>query len=220
MNRNKTIIRIERSTPLDIIPYLIQFIQYQHKRICWLINFATDISLSGNGLSKNPIPLNIRNLRLMHFRRYSAMKFALFGLHQIHPMRYVKAIKPVKHRFQCDISDACKYPRYNAPKPYLYKNNASKRKFLCKGCSSMFSPDKSWFTKTMALRCPHCLNTLVHNKDHKHFIVHKCVNPKCPYYLRNHKKVEQKDLVADYGKINLCFIASTVNSLWIALPWT
>lgn len=50
------------------------------------------------------------------------------------------------------------------------------------------------------LRCPHCGNTLVPKKDKKHFIVHKCVNPKCPYYLHNLKKVDKADLKEDYGK--------------------
>ena len=41
---------------------------------------------------------------------------------------------------------------------------------------------------------------LAHKKDRKHFVVHKCVNPKCPYYLHNLKKVDKKDLAEDYGK--------------------
>ncbi len=50
------------------------------------------------------------------------------------------------------------------------------------------------------LICPHCGNTLVAKKDRKFFRVHKYVNPKCPYYLHNLRKVEQKDLDEDYGK--------------------
>ncbi len=41
---------------------------------------------------------------------------------------------------------------------------------------------------------------MVHKKDRKHFIVHKCVNPKCPYYLHNLKTVDKADLDEDYGK--------------------
>ncbi len=52
----------------------------------------------------------------------------------------------------------------------------------------------------MKLRCPHCGNTLVPKKERKHFIIHKCINPKCPYYLYNLKKVDQEDLRQDYGK--------------------
>lgn len=52
----------------------------------------------------------------------------------------------------------------------------------------------------MKLRCPHCGNALVPKKDRKHFIIHKCVNPKCPYYLHNLKKVDKENLIEDYGK--------------------
>lgn len=114
--------------------------------------------------------------------------------------RYDKKIKPVSRRSECDIDDDCKCPRCNAPKPYLYKNNGSKNQIRCKVCSTLFSPQESRFTKTTALRCPYCLNMLVPKKNRKHFILHKCTNPKCPYYLHNLKKVDKKDLDEDYGK--------------------
>ena len=37
-------------------------------------------------------------------------------------------------------------------------------------------------------------------KERKQFAVHKCVNPKCPYYLHNLKTVDQQDLKEDFGK--------------------
>ena len=49
-------------------------------------------------------------------------------------------------------------------------------------------------------RCPHCGNALVPKKDRKHFVIHKCINPKCPYYLHNLKQVDKQDLKEDYGK--------------------
>ena len=52
----------------------------------------------------------------------------------------------------------------------------------------------------MKLRCPHCGNTLVPKKDRKFFIVHKCVNKKCPYYLHQLKKVAKEDLKEPHGK--------------------
>ena len=48
--------------------------------------------------------------------------------------------------------------------------------------------------------CPHCSHTLVAKKDRKFFRIHKCVNPKCPYYLNNLKKVDKKHLAEPYGK--------------------
>ena len=50
------------------------------------------------------------------------------------------------------------------------------------------------------MRCPHCGKALVAKKERKHFILHKCVNPKCPYYLHNLKKVDKADLEESYGK--------------------
>lgn len=56
------------------------------------------------------------------------------------------------------------------------------------------------FSKSYSLKCPHCNHSLAHKKDRKHFVVHKCVNTKCPYYLHNLNKVDKKDLKEDYGK--------------------
>ena len=44
------------------------------------------------------------------------------------------------------------------------------------------------------------MHSLVPKKNRKHFIVHKCVNPKCPYYISNLKNVDKTDLKKDYGK--------------------
>ena len=110
-----------------------------------------------------------------------------------------KPIRPVQRRSECNIADDCKCPRCNAPKIYLYKNNGSKGQLLCKVCQNHFSPEENRYS-SLKLRCPHCMNTLVPKKDRKHFIVHKCVNPKCPYYVKNLRKVDKKDLKEDYGK--------------------
>ena len=114
--------------------------------------------------------------------------------------KYGKKIKPVSRRSECDIDGNCSCPRCNAPKPYLYKNNGSKGQILCKVCSTAFSPEENRFSKSYSLKCPHCNHSLAHKKDRKHFVVHKCVNPKCPYYLHNLNKVDKKDLKEDYGK--------------------
>lgn len=56
------------------------------------------------------------------------------------------------------------------------------------------------------MKCPHCSHTLVHTKDRKHFVIHKCINPKCPYYLRNLKKVDKADLQKNKYKYKLHYI--------------
>ena len=111
--------------------------------------------------------------------------------------KYDVTISPVKRRGECDIPNDYICPHCNAPKAYLYRNNGSNDQVLCKVCgksSSTFVPD------TIALFCPHCSHTLVPKKDRKFFRIHKCVNPKCPYYLNNLKKVDKKHLSEPYGK--------------------
>ena len=186
---------------MDIILYLLNYIQYQHKQICWLLNFICRyIPLKQWAFddSHSPKYQKFKIDELPKILRYEVWHYTDYIKYI--KWRYGKTIKPVQRRSECDISDDCKCPRCNAPKLYLYKNNGSNGQILCKVCSTTFSPVESRFTKTMALRCPHCLNTLVHKKDRKHFILHKCVNPKCPYYLHNLKKVEKKDLNEDFGK--------------------
>ena len=83
--------------------------------------------------------------------------------------------------------------------PFLYKNNGSKKQLLCKICNATFLPDEGRFSAAK-LQCPHCGRSLTPKKERKHFIVHKCVNPECPYYLNNLKKVDKTDLAEKYGK--------------------
>ena len=186
---------------MDIILYLLQYIKYQQKIICQLFYFICRF-----------IPLKQWTFDDSHSPKYQKFKIdelpkilhcEVWDYRDYIPYiqwRYGKTIKPVRRRSVCDIDDDCKCPRCNAPKPYLYKNNGSKGQILCKVCDTRFSPEESRFTRHTALRCPHCLNILVPKKQRKHFIIHKCVNPKCPYYLHNLDKVDKEDLKEDYGK--------------------
>ena len=184
-----------------LILYLLQLIQYQHKQICWLLNFICRyIPLKQWAFDDSHSPkyqkFKIDELPLItDFRQDWTYK----ELIPYYEKRYGKKIRPISRRSECDIPDSCTCPRCDAPKPFLYKNNGSKGQLLCKICDARFSPDESRFS-AVKLRCPHCGNTLIPKKDRKHFIVHKCVNPKCSYYLHNLKKVDKSDLKEDYGK--------------------
>jgi transposase-like protein len=188
---------------MDIILYLLQFIQYQHKQICWLLNFICRY-----------IPLKQWAFDDSHSPKYQKFKIDELPLIlKVEPWDYrdymeylkwrykddYKPIKPVRRYGECDIDDGCTCPRCNAPKIYLYKNNGSKGQLLCKVCQTRFATEENRHT-SLKLRCPHCMHTLVPKKDRKHFVVHKCVNPKCPYYVKNLKKVDKADLKEDYGK--------------------
>lgn len=187
---------------MDIISYFIQLIQYQHKQICWLLNFICRY-----------IPLKQWAFDDSHSPKYQKFKidelplitdfkqdWTYKDLIPYYEKRYHKKIKPVNRRSECDIPENCCCPLCGAPQIFLYKNNGSKGQALCKVCDARFSPEESRFTKASTLRCPHCGNTLVAKKNRKHFIIHKCVNPKCDYYLHNLKKVDKEHLNKPYGK--------------------
>ena len=188
---------------VTIILYLIQIIQQFYSINCFLLKllcrymplkqWAHDDSNSPKyqkfKIDELPLILNVEPWDYQDFMTYLKWRYN----------DDFKPIKPVKRRSECDISDDCKCPRCNAPSIYLYKNNGSKGQLMCKVCQTRFSPEESRHT-SLKLRCPHCLNTLVPKKNRKHFIVHKCVNPKCPYYVKNLRKVDKKDLKEDYGK--------------------
>ena len=186
---------------MDIILYLLQTIQDLYRQNCWLINFICRyIPLKQWAFDDSHSPtyqkFKIDELPLVtDFRQDWTYK----ELIPYYEKRYGKKIRPVSRRSECDIPDECTCPRCDAPKPFLYKNNGSKGQLLCKVCAARFSPAESRFS-SVKLRCPHCGNALVPKKDRKHFIVHKCVNPKCPYYLHNLKKVDKADLKEGYGK--------------------
>ena len=186
---------------MDIILYLLQIIQQLYKQNCWLINFICKY-----------IPLKQWAFDDSHSPKYQKFKidklpkivfYEQWDYRDYIPYlewKYGKKIKPVNRHGECDIDDNCTCPRCNAPKPFLYKNNGSKGQILCKVCSTVFSPQDNRFSKPYTLKCPHCNHSLVHKKDRKHFVIHKCVNRKCPYYLHNLKKIDSKDLQEDYGK--------------------
>ena len=187
---------------MDIIQYLLSIIQYLYQQNCWLINLICRY-----------IPLKQWAFDDSHSPKYQ--KFRVDQLPKVQIIhhewdwrllipyfehRYHVKIKPVSRRKECDIPQDCSCPSCGAPQPYLYRNNGKAGQLKCKVCNTNFSPDENRFAKQFTLRCPHCGKALVAKKERKHFILHKCVNPKCPYYLHNLKKVDKADLNEDYGK--------------------
>lgn len=185
-----------------IILYLLQLIQVLYQQNCWFLNFICRY-----------IPLRQWAFEDSHSPKYQKFKTdelpRIINLHQdwdwrdllnYYQKRYGKVIKPVNRRSDCDIPEDCTCPSCKAPKLYLYKNNGSKGQILCKICQNCFSLRDNRFSRQYQLRCPHCSHSLVPKKSRKFFVLHKCVNPKCPYYLRNLKKVDREHLDSPYGK--------------------
>ncbi len=187
---------------MNIILYLLELCHQLYQQNCWLMNFICRY-----------IPLKQRAFDDSHSPKYQKFKVDELpkivyhhqdwdwkDLNSYYTWKYGKPVKPVQRRSECDIPEDCTCPACKAPQPYLYRNNGKAGQLLCKVCGTRFSPDESRFSKVVSLKCPYCSHTLTRKKDRKHFIIHKCENPKCPYYLHNLKKVDKADLDEDYGK--------------------
>ncbi len=189
---------------MDIIQYLLQIVQQLYQQLGWLLNFVCRY-----------IPLKQWAFDDSHSPKYQKLKIDKLpkiisykqewdwkDLLEYYEKRYHKTVKPVRHRSDSDIPQDCSCPRCHAPVQYLSWNDGKKKSQLyCKVCKTLFSPTKdNRFSKTTVLQCPYCFHNLVPVKSRRHFIIHKCVNPKCPYYLNNLKKVDPDDLSEDYGK--------------------
>lgn len=189
---------------MNIIQYLLHLIQELYKQNCWLIQFICKY-----------VPLKQWAFDDSHSPKYEKFKtdelpkiitikqdWTWKDLIPYYQQRYGKLIKPVFRRTACDIPADCTCPQCLAPVDYLMWNDGKKKsQILCKVCQSRFSStDDNRFSKTTILRCPHCNHSLVRVKDRKHFVIHKCINLQCPYYLHKLNKVDKKDLVEDHGK--------------------
>ena len=185
---------------VNIILYLLQLCHQLYQQNCWLIHFICRY-----------IPLKQCSFDDSHSPKYQKFKIDklpviktfikqdwLFLL-EYYQWKYGKPVKPVQRRNGKSIPEDTICPLCGAPHHYIYDNNGGNGQYQCKICGQTFCSGEV-VTTPFRLTCPHCGNTLVTKKDRKFFRIHKCVNPKCPYYLHNLKKVDQKDLAEDYGK--------------------
>lgn len=195
---------------MDIILYLIQLIQHLYKQNCWLVLFICKyipLKQWAYDDSKSPAYQKFKIDELPRIISYE-QDWKWNDLITYYEQRYSKTINPTFRRVECDIPDDCTCPVCNAPKPYLTWNDGKKKSQIrCKVCLNLHSPsDDSSFSKTHKLRCPHCSRILEPIKNRKHFIIHKCKNSKCPFYLHNLKKVKKEHLIEEKSKYKLHYI--------------
>ena len=195
---------------MDIILYLIQLIQHLYKQNCWLVLFICKyipLKQWAYDDSKSPTYQKFKIDELPRIISYE-QDWKWNDLITYYEQRYSKTINPTFRRVECDIPDDCTCPVCNAPKPYLTWNDGKKKSQIrCKVCLNLHSPsDDSRFSKTHKLRCPHCSRILEPIKNRKHFIIHKCKNSKCPFYLHNLKKVKKEHLIEEKSKYKLHYI--------------
>ena len=185
---------------MSIILYLLRLIQSQRKQICWLLNFICRY-----------IPLKQWAFDDSHspkYQKFKADKLPVIKtfikqdwqfLLEYCQRKYGRPLKPVRRRNGKTIPEDTICPLCGAPHHFLYDNNGGNGQYQCKVCGQTFCSDEL-VTTPFRLICPHCGNALATKKDRKFFRIHKCANPKCPYYLQNLSKADAKDLEADFGK--------------------
>ena len=182
----------------SIIGYLYDIIQYQYKQICWLILFICkyiplkqwahdDIhSPKYQKFTTDPLPL------INTFQKQD-WEFLL----KYYFWKYGKRVKPVGRRNEITVPEDTICPRCGAPHHYLYDIRHGDRRYRCKICWITFVEHKD---TSIRLLCPYCGHSLAFKKSRAFFKIHKCVNPKCPFYLKNLKKVDKEHLDEPYGK--------------------
>ena len=185
---------------MNIILYFLQIIQYLYQQNCFLISFICKY-----------IPLKQWAFDDSHSPKYQKFKIDKLPviktfvkqdwqfLLEYYVWKYGKPVKPVQRRNGKSIPEDTVCPLCGAPHQYIYDNNGGNGQYQCKVCGQTFCSGEI-VTTPFRLTCPHCTHTLAAKKDRKFFRIHKCVNPKCPYYLHNLSKVDKEDLKEDYGK--------------------
>lgn len=178
----------------SIITYLLQIIQYQNKQICWLILFISKY-----------IPLKQWAHDEIHSPKYQKFKTDILPivlkfekkdwrkLLADYELEHGKPLKTVQRRNGKSIPVDTVCPVCGAPHHYLYDNNGGNGQFQCKVCGQTFITGKH-ASKPLKLKCPYCGHALIPKKHRKFFIIHKCVNERCSYYLNNLKSVDSQTL--------------------------
>jgi len=190
----------------SIITYLILHNQYLLKVIFQLFLFiSTHIPLNQWTFddSNSPEYQKFKVDKLPKIIRFEKVDYQLLLDYYKH--KYNKTVKPVQRRNGKTIPDKTVCPKCGAPHHYIYDNNGNRGQFQCKVCGQNFN-ESNHAAKPVVFSCPYCGNTLDQKKDRKHFRIHKCVNPKCSYYLNNLKKLPQNTKPSDKYKYKLHYI--------------
>ena len=96
-----------------------------------------------------------------------------------------RPLTPVKRRSNKPFNFEGVCPHCGAPKEYIYDNNG-KGQYVCKACNGTFTL-KTTISEEAGIYCPHCKHKLIPHHDREGYIVYRCQNYKCSYYLNNKK---------------------------------
>ncbi|NMM64448.1 transposase, partial [Clostridium sp. P21] len=173
----------------SIITYLVLYNQYLLKIIYQLLLFiCKHIPLKQWAFedSHSPEYQKFKVDKLPTIMRFEKVDYRLLLAYYKH--KYNKMTKPVQRRNGKTMPENIVCPKCGAPHHYIYDNNGNRGQYQCKVCGQNFN-ENNHTTKPIIFICPYCGQTLSAKKDRKHFRIHKCVNPKCSYYLRNLAKL-------------------------------
>ena len=183
---------------MNIILYLINIIQQQSKQISFLLNFICKyipINQWVHDDSKSPRYQKFKTDKLPDIIPSFKQDWQFLIAYYKH--KYGKDLTPVKRRGGHQVPEDKVCPVCGAPHMYLYDNNGGNGQYQCKVCGTTFISGKI-HSRPVRYKCPYCGKTLVPVKDRSCFRIHKCVNPKCSYYLRNLRKVDKKHVDEKY----------------------
>ena len=184
----------------NIILYLLHIIQAQYQQICWLILFICryiPLRQWAHDQSHSPKYQKFAADELPVIKTFHKQDWRF--LLEYYLWKYGKPLMPVKRRNGDDMPRCMVCPVCDAPHEYIRDNNGGRGQYKCKVCGANFVTGEKLISP-LRLYCPHCSRALALKKNRSCFRIHKCVNLKCPFYLRNLKNVEPADLARDYGK--------------------
>ncbi|MPQ45199.1 DDE-type integrase/transposase/recombinase, partial [Clostridium tarantellae] len=173
----------------SIITYLLAYNQYLISVIYQLIIFISkNIPLSQMTFddSNSPEYQKFKVDKLPTIIKFEKQDYQFLLAYYKH--KYNKLIRPVQRRNGISIPESISCPKCGSPHQYIYDNNGNKGQYKCKVCALTFN-ESNFAYKPVVFKCPYCSKTLDAKKERKHFRVHKCINPKCSYYLSNLKKL-------------------------------
>jgi len=207
----------------SIITHLLLIIQYQNQQIRWLVLFISKyipLRQWAHDDTHSPKYQKFKTDRLPVMVPFIKQDWQF--LLAYYEWKYKKKLKPVQRRNGRTIPDDVSCPLCGASHHYIYDNNGGKGQYQCKVCGQTFITGDQ-VTKKLKLKCPHCGHMLSPVKNRKSFTIHKCVNNKCSYYLRNLRNVDPEILTNNqkykhklhylYREFNINFFKMKLDSL-------